>query len=190
MRHVIPLGERRADWLILAFFWLNIVFITYIVDIEQLIIVDPYHFSYPIWPPAFILDAIHWWGRNFDPLLMARPVWWKMTIWFDDLIYGPFYIVAIYAYTRGKEWIRIPSIIYATMMITGVTVILGEEAFGPHKAPQFIMVLAANAAWLILPAFIIYRMWSSEHPFTRAVSSSADGAPVAAATQDLATGGL
>ena len=42
---VIPLQQRKLDWLIVFFFLLNLFFITYIVDIEQLIIPNPYHYQ-------------------------------------------------------------------------------------------------------------------------------------------------
>ncbi len=38
---------------------------------------------------------------------MARPVWWKVTLLFDAVFFGPFYTFAIYAFVRGKEWIRL-----------------------------------------------------------------------------------
>jgi hypothetical protein len=113
----IPLSRRRLDLLFVAFFLLNLLFITYIVDIEQIIIPDPAHFQYPIWPPAPLVDLIHWYGRTYDPLLLARPPWWKATIWIDSLFFGPFYAVAIYAYLKGKDWIRIPSIIWASVLL-------------------------------------------------------------------------
>jgi len=165
---VIPLSQRRGDIVILIFFLVNILFISYIVDIEQLIIANPAHFTYPIWPPPFVVNGIHWWGYTFDPLLIARPIWWKMTIWIDDLVFGPFYIVAIYAYVKGKEWIRLPSIIYSSVMLTNVTIILGEEIAGPHATPHLPMVLLANLPWLLFPIYIIYRMWRYPTPFTRA----------------------
>jgi hypothetical protein len=151
----VPLRERKIDVAILAFFLVNILFITYIVDIEQLIIPDPYHFSYPLWPPAPAVDAIHWWGSTFDPLVMARPVWWKMTIWFDALGFGPFYVVAIYAFATGKHWIRLPSIIYSAMLFTIVAIILGEELAGAHATPHFPIVFLANLPWLLFPLIII-----------------------------------
>ena len=40
---------------------------------EQLIIDDPAHFAYPLWPPARLVDLIHWWGKTYDPVLLARP---------------------------------------------------------------------------------------------------------------------
>ncbi len=171
-RKDIPLTQRRGDIAILAFFLINILFITYVVDIEQLIIPDPTHFTYPIWPPPTAVDAIHWWGHTFDPALIARPVWWKVTIWIDALFFGPFYVVAIYAYLKSKEWIRIPSIIYASVMLTNVTVILGEEMFGAHATPNLPVVLLANLPWLLFPIYIIYRMWRSSHPFTQTITQS------------------
>jgi EXPERA (EXPanded EBP superfamily) len=167
----IPLSKRPGDIAILVFFVINILFITYIVDIEQLIIPDPSHFSYPLWPPPTAVDLIHWWGRTFDPVLLARPAWWKVTIWIDSLFFGPFYIVAIYAYVTGKDWIRIPSIIYGSTLITIVLIILGEEIYGIHATPHLPIVLMANLPWLLFPIYIIYRMWRSEHPFTQLVLS-------------------
>jgi len=57
----------------------------------------------------------------FDPVLLARPAWWKATIWIDAVLFGPFYALAIYAYARGKDWIRLPSVIWASVMLTNVT---------------------------------------------------------------------
>ena len=163
---IIPLMKRKIDILFIAFFLINLAFITYIIDIEQLIIPDPYHFTYPIWPLPFMVDTIHWYGQNFDPLLMARPVWWKMTIVIDSLFFGPFYVVATYSFIKGKNKIRIPSIIYSSTMITIVLIILSEEIFGPHKSPALLVVLADNFPWMIIPILLIYRMLTSEKPFT------------------------
>jgi EXPERA (EXPanded EBP superfamily) len=165
-RRTIPLSRRPADIVILVFFVVNLLIITYVVDFEQLVISDPANFQYPAWPPPFMVDAVHWWGRNFDPVLLARPPWWKATIWIDALFFGPFYVIAIYAYVKGKEWIRIPSIIYSSVLLTNVTIILSEEIYGPTRSPQLPMVLLANAPWVIFPLFIIYRMWKSPRPFT------------------------
>lgn len=96
-----------------------------------------------------------------------------MTIWIDVLFFGPFYAFAIYAYTKGREWIRTPSLVYAGTLLANVTIILGEEISGPHASPQLGIVLLANAPWVLFPIFIIYRMWRDEQPFTRLDSSNA-----------------
>jgi hypothetical protein len=170
---VIPLSMRKADIAILGFYWLNLLFITYIVDVEQLVIPDMHGaWTYPIWPPKPMVDLIHWYGNNFDPVLIARPVWWKMTIWIDSILFGPYYAFAIYAFTKGKNWIRLPSIIQSSFLITVVLVILGEETWGEHATPNRLFVYLDNAPWLLFPIFVIYRMYRSETPFTSAASAS------------------
>ena len=171
-RQIIPFRERKLDIAIVVFFLVNLLFITYVVDLEQLVIANPNAFTYPLWPPPPAVDVIHWWGRTFDHDLIARAAWWKMTIWIDNLFFGPFYVVAIYAYVKGKEWIRIPSVIYASMLLTNVLIILGEEYTGATPSPNFPVVLLANLPWLVFPFIIIGRMFNADHPFTRAAVSS------------------
>jgi hypothetical protein len=166
VRRVIPLGRRKIDWLILGFFVINLGFITYIVDLEQLVIADRAHFEYPLWPPHAMVDLVHWWGDNFDPLLNARPAWWRATIWLDALLFGPFYAAAIWAIVKGREWIRIPAIFWAGVMFANVSIIMFEELFGPYATPARFTVTMANIPWWCLPFLVAWRFGRSEHPFT------------------------
>jgi len=125
-----PLSKRPVDIAIIIFFIINLFFITYIIDLEQLVIPDPEHFNYPVWPPEKFVNLVHWYGRQFDPVLLARPAWWRATIWIDALFFGPFYMLAIYAYIKGRNWIRFGSIVWASVMLTNVTIILFEEVKG------------------------------------------------------------
>jgi hypothetical protein len=170
VRRPMPLSRRPLDVGFVAFFVVNLGFITYIVDFEQIVIADPTKFVYPIWPPGPLIDLVHWYGRTFDPVLLARPAWWKATIWIDAVLFGPYYAVAIYAFLRGRDWIRIPSIIWASVMLTNVTIILSEEAFGQFATPQLPMVLLANLGWLVMPLLMIWRMARAPHPFTTSAS--------------------
>jgi hypothetical protein len=167
MRQSIPLKERRVDYIYIAFFLLNLLVITYIIDLEQLVIKDPANFKYPVWPLPFFIDMVHWYGNTFDPLLMARPMWWKATIWLDVLFFGPFYLAAAYAFIKGKDWIRIPTIIYSSILFTNVFIILSEEIAGPVVAKNLPMVLMSNAAWFLFPVFLIWKMWKNPNPFTK-----------------------
>ena len=154
-----PLRTRPLDIAFVIFFALNIVVVTYQVDLEQLVIANPDHFSYPLWPPRFSVDSTHWWGHTFDPLLLARPVWWKVTIWVDALFYGPFYAVAIYALVRDRPWIRTPLVFWAGLMMMGVAVIMGEEMYGPSRTPQPLVVWLANLPWIAFPVLALVRAW-------------------------------
>lgn len=98
---------------------------------------------------------------------MARPQWWKDTILLDVIFYGPFYCAAIYAFVRGKEWIRIPAVFYGGMLFADVFIILGEEIAGPHTSPHLPIVLALNLPWPVLPILLAVRL-RKDHPFTSA----------------------
>lgn len=166
MGNPVPLSSRRLDYIFIGFFLINLSFITYLVDLEQLVIADPRNFDYPLWPPAPLVDLVHWWGKNFDPVLLARPAWWRATIWIDALFFGPFYGFALYAFIKGMDWIRLPSVIWASVMMTNVTIILFEELVGAHATPERVLVLLVNVPWLLVPVGVIARMWKSEHPFS------------------------
>jgi len=167
MRKSIPLKERPVDYIYLAFFFVNLLFITYIIDIEQVVISNTVTFHYPVWPLPFFVDMIHWWGRSFDPLLMARPPFWKATIWLDAVLFGPFYVFAIYAFIKGKDWIRVPAIIFSSILFTNVFIICSEEIWGAIPALNLPMVVMANAPWFLLPVFLIWKMWKNPFPFSR-----------------------
>jgi hypothetical protein len=166
VRRTIPLRERPIDWLLLGFFAFNLLFITYIVDLEQLVIADRSHFEYPVWPPRAFVDLVHWWGDNFDPLQNARPPFWRATIWLDVVLFGPFYAVAIWAIYRGREWIRVPAILWSGVMFANVSILMFEELVGPHRTPAPVIVILANLSWWLLPFVVTWRFARSDHPFT------------------------
>jgi hypothetical protein len=156
----VPVKPRRhpVDLLLIVFFAVNATVVTYGIDLEQLVIADPRDFEYPLWPPAPLIDLVHWYGDRWDPLLMARPAFWQMTIWIDVLFFGPFYFCALYALLRRRAWIRVPALVWSGTMLANVLIILMEEARGIHATDHFGVVLAANAGWLLMPLVVIWRM--------------------------------
>jgi hypothetical protein len=166
----MPLRRRPYDIGFLIFFAVNLGFVTYIVDLEQLVIADPHAFTSPLWPPAPLVDLVHWYGNHFDPLLMARPAWWRATIWIDVLFFGPFYAFALYAFARGRDWIRVPALVWSGTMLANVSIILMEERSGATPTPNFGFVLLVNLPWLLTPLLMIARMWR-DRPFSRLVVS-------------------
>lgn len=178
MREVVPIRERKLDYLFVGFFLLNLLFITPIVDMEQLMIDDPNDFDYPVWPPKPFVDLIHWYGSNFDPPLMARPAWWRATIWIDQLFFFPFYAAGIWSFIKGKDGIRNWCFIWASVMMTNVTIILFEETVGPHATDNLALVYLLNLPWFSIPIVLMWRMWSTTTPFTREATEggASDGA--------------
>jgi hypothetical protein len=89
-----------------------------------------------------------------------------MTIWIDVLLFGPFYIAAIVAFVRGRDWIRVPALVWSGMMLSNVLILLSQERFGQWATPHFGMVLSANLAWFLFPLAMIWRM-RQDRPFSR-----------------------
>jgi hypothetical protein len=176
---LLPLRKRPLDIILLVYLVFNLFAITYLFDIEQIVIPDASHFTYPAWPPKAIVDLGHWWGQTVDPLLFARPVWWRATIWIDALLFGPYYAFAIFAFIKGKNWIRMPSIIYASVMLTNATIILSEEIWGPYATPHLASVIGANASWVIAPVLMLIRMWREPFPNPGAGQRPGEGAQAA-----------
>jgi hypothetical protein len=173
----MPLRARRYDLIFIIFFLVNLLFITYIVDLEQLVIADPANFDYPVWPPAPLVDLVHWYGNHYDPLLMARPPFWRMTIWIDVLLFGPFYLAATIAFIRGRNWIRVPALVWSGMMLSNVLIILMDEVYGVTPTTNVPFVLGVNLPWLLFPVFMIIRM-RRDRPFGE---PAVQAAPVPAA---------
>ena len=171
----VPLRERKYDIVFIVFLLINLTFITYIVDLETLVIADPENFEYPVWPPPPLVDLVHWYGSNYDPLLMARPPFWRMTIWIDVIFFGPFYAFAIYAFLRGRNWIRVPALVWSGTMMANVLIILMDERYGVTPAPNFLFVVALNLPWLLFPFAVIWRMRHNT-PFTESIVVD-DGRP-------------
>src|ERR1051326_731061 len=155
----LPLRKRRIELVFLAFFIVNLCFITYLFDIEQITVPNGTNMtSYPVWPPHQLVDLVHWYGNRYDPLLMARPAFFKATIWIDSVAFGPFYAAAVYAFIRGREWIRTPAMIWAGLMMANVFMILSEEAYGIHATPHLPFVISVNAPWFLLPIAVFLRL--------------------------------
>ncbi|NHJ86609.1 MAG: DUF2781 domain-containing protein [Asgard group archaeon] len=165
----VPIGKRDKarkiiDIFLVTFFIFNFVFICYMFDLEQLVVSGEDHLynwpltDYPVWPPKFIVDLNHWVGTTMDPALLARETWWQATIWIDVILFGPFYAIATYAFIRGKNWIRMPSIIWASVMLTNVTIIMiNEFVLYPTNDMWYGMVLA-NLLWILTPILVYIRM--------------------------------
>ncbi|XP_013416572.1 sigma intracellular receptor 2 [Lingula anatina] len=76
---------------------------------------------YPKWLyPEFVPKVLVWYTEHYkDPLPLNPPEWLQAFAWCEQLFLVPFSFVAAYAFYKGKQrWIRIPSIIYATHVLT------------------------------------------------------------------------
>ncbi len=159
----LPLRRRKID-IFFAVIFSAFAITSVISDLLPTISVD---FS-----PAsgnFLVQGNYWYAHDADPLFMNPPVWMRFVTGLSAFVYGPFYLVLVYALLTGRNWIQLPAVIYATMIsvITGV-IVFGVEFFGE---PEFqtqnpLKFLAFNLPYVVIPLILLARM-RKPMPFTR-----------------------
>lgn len=119
--------------------------------------------------PNPLARANYWYAVDADPLFMHPPVWMRIVTGLSTFVYGPFYLVLAWALVKGKNWIQLPAVIYATMIasITGF-IVFGVEFFGE---PEFrtqnpLKFLSLNTPYVFFPLLLLARM-RKPLPFTR-----------------------
>ena len=104
-----------------------------------------------------------------DPLFMHPPIWMRFVTGLSAFVYAPFYLVLVYALIKGKNWIQLPSVIYATMIVTltGI-VVFGVEFLGEpeYRTPNPLGFLAYNTLYVLIPLLLLIRMRKPQ-PFAR-----------------------
>lgn len=161
--HNLPLSQRRID----VFF--AVVFVLFALTSGISDAVPTLGIEMAPDSPNPLARANYWYAIDADPLFMHPPVWMRFVTGLSTFVYGPFYLVLAYALVKGKNWIQLPAVIYATMIssITGV-IVFGVEFFGE---PEFrtlnpVKFLSFNLPYVLLPLLLLARM-RKPMPFTR-----------------------
>jgi hypothetical protein len=121
------------------------------------------------WPPPALVDLFWVWGE-WDPLLVSNPTWLEFMA-FASVPYMFFYMAAIFAFaTQRGEWIRTPTIVWASMLSYSVVVILLAETYGDVPPPSLPIVYAAYSAYVYFPVYMIWRVGRSGPVFPAAAA--------------------
>jgi hypothetical protein len=184
--YVLPLGERKGD-LIFILFFSCFVFTSFAADFVNGVMSPSADSGYVMARAVYNLYAV-----NNDPLLIANPSWMRAMCFLSAFVFGPFYIVLVYSFVKGKNWIRPFALVYAGMIIESMIVIIyvefagdaalfGQMCQGGVKATEELAraglnqdltvqnvfkFMAFNLPYKILPLMLALRM-RKENPFSR-----------------------
>ena len=93
-----------------------------------------------------------------DELFAAAPAFLRVRTGMSALLFGPFYVLLVWAVVRGAEWIRWPAIFGCGGIAVGCLEHLAWE-FSIGPAPRHPAVfLAFNLPYAIVPALFAWRM--------------------------------
>jgi hypothetical protein len=171
----IPLRERPRDWFFIVMFAI-FASTSFLIDTANLVGRPNPHSGNPM------ARLVYAQVGGFDPVLIANPRFVQVTVGFvSALLFGVFYFVLIYAFVRGREWIRLPVIFYAGMIVMGTGLYLAVGALGDaplfaltcgpgsgfdYKSPNVLKSSAVNVPYPLVALLLVARMWRA-HPFTR-----------------------
>jgi hypothetical protein len=117
----------------------------------------------------FFVHSNYWYAHDADPLFMNPPDWMRIVTGLSAFVYMPFYLVLVYCLVTARNAIQLPSVIYATMIVTLTGVVVfgvefwGEAAYRTHNPAKF---LAFNLPYVLIPLLLLIRM-RKPMPFTR-----------------------
>jgi hypothetical protein len=151
-------GRSGVDWLIIASFsvfaFVSIVFEAWIalpIDLEQA--TDPFG------------RAWYFYASRWDPMLLHAPLSMRIMFAIDAWVFGPFYLVLVYAFVKRRNWIRMPALLYTSAMIYSLVVYDAMEILGPWAPHTDLpMVLLISLPYRAMPLLLAYRLRRPE-PF-------------------------
>ncbi len=174
-RVAVPLRERKLDVFFVVAFSLFILTSVVTAPVSGFNgSLDP---DSPYLVERFIYDT---YARLADPLLIVNPPQVRVSAWMSVFIWLPLYVAFIFAFVRGIDRIRPVGLVYGGALAHGMITYMSEGIFGAVATdgwadpalcpgcvePNTLYYLAANGAYLIVPALMIVRMWKPQ-PFTR-----------------------
>lgn len=175
-RAPLPLSERRYDWFFIAAFIL-FASTSFSGDLVNLLFrPDPdSHYFF-----ARLVYRVY--AEGADPLLVTNPRFMQASAGVSALVFGSFYLVLVYAFVRGRDWIRLPAVFYAGMVVetTFLVLVVGFSGDAPlfktvcgaaytgfdYTFTDVPRVLMYNVPYIVVPLLLVARMWRP-HPFTR-----------------------
>jgi hypothetical protein len=120
----LPLNERKGDWFFIIFFSC-FFFTSFAADLVNAVSTPSPDSGY-FWARAvYYLYAVH-----NDPLLIANPIYLRTMTFISAFVFGPFYLVLVYSFVKGKNWIRPFALLYAGMIVESMIVIIVAEFAG------------------------------------------------------------
>ena len=159
----LPLGKRRID----LFF--SIVFILFAITCCISDAIPTLGIPISSSSSNVLVRANYWYASSTDPLFMNPPVWMRLVTGLSAFVYGPFYLILVYCLLKGKNWIQLPAVIYASMIIIiKGFIVFGVEFFGEpqYRTLNVLKFLLFNLPYVLLPLLLLFRM-RKPLPFTR-----------------------
>ena len=149
-RFLGALRSRRFDS-ILVVVWAVFTFNSFVFDPYTIFGVDLEKCTDPIG------RLLYWYGSKFDPMFLNPSIWFRTSMAIGAFVFGPFYLVGIYAIVHKKEWIQNWALLYAAGGVYEVVQYFVAEFVTAGPGTNFTVMFALNVPWLIIPILTAMR---------------------------------
>lgn len=157
MAEVKPLTQRPWHFALVAFL-VSHVLATVIVDSQSVVPRRLY--------PRPVVELLDWYIDSFgDHLVRDNPSWFVSLVYCELLVQLPFFLVGIYAFTAGKNWIRIPAVCYGIHAATTLVPIMTAHVSGPQASPFPVKVCLMYFPFFLVPMLLAVYMAVTPLPF-------------------------
>ncbi|ORX42936.1 hypothetical protein DM01DRAFT_1296239, partial [Hesseltinella vesiculosa] len=142
--------------------WLDFVFFTFFLTHIPITLFFDLQALYPTsWVPEKLLAIVAWYvDITCDPFMdpLNDMYWFKSLATLEGIFQLPFFFVACYGLYYGKDWIRLPLIVYGAHVVTTVMPIVLELTANASLAltvAQRGVLLSIYSPYLIIPAVML-----------------------------------
>ena len=160
MLAIMPLRDRPMDAFLV--FWFCLFAVSSLV-FEQFIV-----FGLDLSTTTDVFGRTwYWYASSFDPIFLDTPLWLRIMCTIDAYLFGPFYLVLIYALVREQNWIRIPALLYGAAIVYSTAVYFGYEFLDQANRAEanLLAVFLVNIPFTLVPLLLMWRM-RQPNPFS------------------------
>lgn len=110
----------------------------------------------------------YWYARTFDPVFLDPPLWLRIMCSIDAYVFGTCYLVFIFAFVKGRNWVRVPALLYGAAIVYSTLVYFGWEFLDAENRARadLLAVFVVNIPYTLVPLLLMWRVRNPE-PFTR-----------------------
>jgi hypothetical protein len=116
----------------------------------------------------------YWYARAFDPVFLDPPLWLRIMCAIDAYVFGVCYLVFIFAFAKGRSWVRVPALLYGSAIVYSTLVYFGWEFLDEANRARahLLAVFVVNIPYTVVPLLLMWRVRHPE-PFSRSATRRA-----------------
>jgi hypothetical protein len=142
--------RRLTDVVLMAFFLL-FAFTSLVMEMYVVFEVDLETATDPLG------RAWNWYAHR-DPIFHEPPLFLWIMCAVDAFLFGPFYLVLLYAFWGRREWIRAPGLAYVGTIVYSTVVYFGIEFLDPLPGTDLWLVFWINVPYTLVPLWLGWRL--------------------------------